>query len=152
MNRVRLALGGRYEAASTMTGTSRAWAISDHLLEGNGAAAQERREQVGDGGGVLVDSGLQLPRLAPAPVADIDYRRSGGGVALVVWEAVGRVHDDLVLETVRVGKPRHSRRVAPCHDRRSLKHQPSGCPGRHQARLGARDLGYGSASRRVEMV
>ena len=91
-------------------------------LQGQNPVAGEGSEKIGDGGGALVDSSLQLPGVREEVVAKLDQACAGGPVGLVVREAVHGVDGYFVLQAIGVGKLAHLHRVVAGYDRRCLQY------------------------------
>ena len=109
----------------------------DDLFERESPTTHETGEQVRNRCRVFVDGSLELPWVAASSIANVYDSRPSRGIALVVREPVAHVHDDLVLETIRLGQLGHACWIAAGHDRSSLEHQPSRRARSDEPRFGA---------------
>ena len=97
-----------------------------HLGKGQTDAGDEGGEEVGDGGGAVVDGGFQFPGGGASSGADGYQLGPGGAVGLVVGEAVDGLDDDFVGHALGMGQLLGDGGVCAGDDGGSLQEETAG--------------------------
>ena len=92
----QVSLRGHHGSAVDDHGNSAGVGDFGYLRKRQAGSGDEGRKEVGDGGGTVVDGGLQLPGGGASSCTDGDELGSGGSVGLVVGEAVDGLDDNFV--------------------------------------------------------